>query len=431
MLDKLKNIGSTTKILKISAIIILLVSSAFLPAYAIIRFKGKQQPQIISQKPVENVAVENAVVENVQSTINDQSELGNLVNTNLQEPINTINVVPPAETPISTPLPTIQPTPTPTIQATTQSLAVPPSKTISGGTHSYQTFNNCGPAALSMALSYFKITQSQQTLGNSLRPYQHSKGDNDDKSVTLQEIAKKAEEYGFIVYVRPAGTPQIIEAFIAYDIPVLTRTLLYANDDIGHFRLVKGYNQQNQTFIQDDSLQGKNLSYSYQSFQQLWGVFNNEFLVLVPKEKQAITQQILGELLDEKQAWQKALVLAQTKTTNDPTDSNAWFNQVVALYHLGRYQESVQIYEQIANSLPFRTLWYQIEPVLNYYKLENYDKVLDISNSILNNNNRAYSELHYLKAMVYQHKNQTDLAQTSFDAARFYNQSEYWKINLE
>ncbi|MBP7928137.1 hypothetical protein KAZ57_03250, partial [Patescibacteria group bacterium] len=67
-------------------------------------------------------------------------------------------------------------------------LVTPPtSKVLSSDYHIYQTFNNCGPAALSMALSYFDIMVSQQVLGQALRPYQNAKGDNDDKSTTLQE----------------------------------------------------------------------------------------------------------------------------------------------------------------------------------------------------------------------------------------------------
>src|SRR3989344_1067131 len=50
---------------------------------------------------------------------------------------------------------------------------LPPSestKVLTGGTQVFQTFNNCGPAALSMALSYYGIKVSQHELGDILRP---------------------------------------------------------------------------------------------------------------------------------------------------------------------------------------------------------------------------------------------------------------------
>src|SRR3989304_4636966 len=81
-----------------------------------------------------------------------------------------------------TPFPT--PAPSPVF-----SLAKPPAvKIIPHKLQVFQTFNNCGPAALSMTLSYFGINESQQKLGNELRPYQNPQGDNDDKSVTLDEL---------------------------------------------------------------------------------------------------------------------------------------------------------------------------------------------------------------------------------------------------
>src|SRR3990167_5746090 len=54
--------------------------------------------------------------------------------------------------PIIKPPPTIPPSPT--------------TKVLTGGYHTFQTFNNCGPASLSMALRYFGINVSQHDLGD-------------------------------------------------------------------------------------------------------------------------------------------------------------------------------------------------------------------------------------------------------------------------
>src|SRR4030042_5780292 len=126
------------------------------------------------------------------------------------------------------------PTPTP-------SPITPSSHIIPIRLHTFQTFNNCGPATLSMILSYLDINVSQQTLGPSLRPYQNPRGDNDDKSVTLQELATEAQKYNLLPYHRPNGNIQILKQFIANGIPVITRTLTKPTEDIGHFRLVRGY----------------------------------------------------------------------------------------------------------------------------------------------------------------------------------------------
>jgi uncharacterized protein len=108
--------------------------------------------------------------------------------------------------------------------------------------HIFQSFNNCGPAALSMALSHYGINKSQEELGQTLRPWQNPEGINDDKSVTLEELAEESKKYGLIPYHRPNGDIEKIKLFITYDIPVIARTWLTAQENIGHYRVGKGYN---------------------------------------------------------------------------------------------------------------------------------------------------------------------------------------------
>lgn len=300
---------------------------------------------------------------------------------------------------------------------------IPTSKVLNNNYHIFQTYNNCGPAALSMALSYYGIQKSQAELGEQLRPYQVPGGDNDDKSVTLEEVAEKSKEFGLIPYLRPNGNNEIIKQFIAIDIPVITRTWLKENDDIGHYRIIKGYDDGTGEFIQDDSLQGKNLRYSYTAFDKIWDKFNYEYLVLIPKDKQALAEQILGENLNETTAWLSAVNLSNEKLKQNPNDITARFNLSVAYYKLGDYEKSVQEFEKVEDRLSFRTLWYQIEPILAYYELENYDRVVEISNKILNNHNRAFSELYILKGNIYLKRGDKNAARNEFQKAVLYNRN--------
>ena len=163
----------------------------------------------------------------------------------------------------------------PTSPTPTAILKTPPtSKILNNDYHVFQTFNSCGPAALSMALSYYGINVSQQVLGEELRPWQNTQGDNDDKSVTLEELGEKAKDFDLIPYHRPNGNIDLIKLFITYDIPVVARTLTKIEEDIGHYRIVKGYNNEIGQIIQDDSLQNKNLWFSYADFSLLWKQFN-------------------------------------------------------------------------------------------------------------------------------------------------------------
>jgi hypothetical protein len=319
---------------------------------------------------------------------------------------------------VNFPIPNISrptPSPAPTLAP------IPQSHTIPLKHHTFQTFNNCGPAALSMALSYFGINKSQIELGQELRPYQNSGGDNDDKSTTLEELAAKGEELGFTSYHRPNGTIEVLKNFIALDIPVITRTLTEVNEDIGHYRLVRGYTATD--LIQDDSLQGKNLNYSFSHFNSLWKQFNYEYLILVPNDKLDEAKIILGEEVDPKVSWQKAVKNSELELTKNPNDIYARFNLSVALYNIGDYQSSVSEFEKIENQLSFRALWYQIEPIEAYYELKNYTKVFEITDKILNNQNRAFSELYIIRGNIYKDQGNEAAAQEEYQKAILYNKN--------
>lgn len=299
--------------------------------------------------------------------------------------------------------------------------SIPRVKIIENDYHIFQTFNNCGPAALSMALSYYGINISQQDLGLALRPYQISGGDNDDKSVTLEELSKKSKEYGFTVFHRPMGNPEIIKHFIASNIPIIVRTWTKPDEDIGHFRIIKGYDDEIEIFIQDDSLQGKNLNYTYADFNEIWKKFNYEYLVLIPQEKQILAEQILGENINSGVSWRKAVLNSENELRINPNDIYARFNLSVALYNTKDYKRSVEEFEKVEEFLPSRTLWYQIEPIEAYYMLGNYDRVFQITDRILNSSNRAFSELYVLRGKIYKEQGKLDLAKNEFEKAIYYN----------
>lgn len=295
----------------------------------------------------------------------------------------------------------------------------PESKLLSNTYHIFQTFNNCGPAALSMALSYYDINVSQAELGDSLRPYQVPGGENDDKSVTLTELAEKAKDYDLIPFHRPDGNIEQIKLFITYNIPVITRTWLKENEDIGHYRVVKGYDQTH--LIQDDSLQGKNLKYTPSDFNKIWKKFNYEYLVLVPQDKKEIAETIIGENKDSRIAWQNAVYESEKQLEQNPDDIDARFNLSVALYNIRDYKRATEEFEKVESRLPFRALWYQIEPIKAYFELGDYQRVLDITEKVINYHNRAYSEAYLLRGEVFKKQGNIEAAKAEFEKAVQYN----------
>jgi tetratricopeptide (TPR) repeat protein len=287
----------------------------------------------------------------------------------------------------------------------------------------FETWNNCGPASLSMALSYFGIQESQAVLGQDLRPYQNAYGNNDDKDVTMDEMATEARKFGLLAYHRPDGNIQLLKRFLASGLPVIAETVLTKDDDIGHYRVVKGYDDSTGTITQDDSMQGHNVQFSYADFDYMWKKYNYEYLVLVPKDKQLLAEEILGKDLNDRTAWRETVKMDQAMLARNPSDIDSRFNLSVALYYVGDYRGSVTQFEQVQYQLPARTLWYQIEPIEAYYALGEYQRVFSLTDTILNNGNRAFSQLYILRGKIDLKQGNVQAARAEFENAVLYNKN--------
>jgi hypothetical protein len=298
---------------------------------------------------------------------------------------------------------------------------LPASSVLQNDYQVFETWNNCGPASLSMALSYFGIHESQATLGQILRPYQNDQGNNDDKDVTIDELANEARTFGLLAYHRPDGNIRLLKRFIAIGVPVVAETILTMDDDIGHYRVVKGYDDRTQTIIQDDSMQGHNVQFSYADFDSMWKRYNYEYLVLVPRDKELLARAILGKDMSVRTAWQDTVRMDRAVLAVDPSDVASRFNLSVALYYVGKYRQSVAEFEKVQYQLPARTLWYQIEPIEAYYALGAYQKVFSLTETILNNGDRAFSQLYILRGDIDRKQGNIQAAKVEFENAVFYN----------
>lgn len=308
---------------------------------------------------------------------------------------------------------------------------IPQKYEISKNSHVYQTFNNCGPATLSMALSYYGINVGQDELGNKMRPYQNPQGDNDDKTIFTHEFVDWAVYYAqnqqsgknVNAINLPNGDIELLKLFISNDIPVIAKTWLNKNEDIGHFVLIRGYDDVNNTLIKDDSYYGPDKRVSYYDFMSLWQVFNFSYIVIYDETQKPIVNAILGDEINETVAWQKAADRALKEKDLDPQNIYPVFNLSVAYFHLGDYGNSTKYFELVESRLSRRMLWYQIEPIKSYIKLEKTDRALQIIEDILNNGNRAFSELYYLRGQIYLEQGSVDKAKNEFETALKYNQN--------
>jgi uncharacterized protein YvpB len=290
-------------------------------------------------------------------------------------------------------------------------------------THTYQTFNNCGPATLSMILSLNGKNISQKELGDAMRPYQIPGGDNDDKTIFTYEFVDWAKKYGLDAVGRVNGDIATLKKLTANGFPVVVKTWLHMNEDIGHFRIVRGFDDGDQVIIQDDSYEGPNRKIPYYDFLSMWQPFNYAYIIVYTPDQKDLVEAIIGEELDENLAWENSLVRARKEADLDTESVYPWFNISRAYFHLGDYQKSVEAFEKVEGRLPRRMLWYEIEPILAYQKLGNYDRVFQITDKVLNGGNRAYSELYQIRGEIYLAQGKKEEARREFELAVQYNKN--------
>ena len=300
---------------------------------------------------------------------------------------------------------------------------IPKRHIISQKNHVSQTFNNCGPASLSMLLSYQNIDASQDIIGQKLRPYQNPIGDNDDKSVSMEELAEESKNYNLLAYHRPHGSLPLLKTLITNNIPILVRTWLQPNEDIGHFRIVRGYDDETKEIIQDDSYEGGNLRQQYDIFEEIWQPFNYEYMIVVKHDQKKLVEELLSSDADPQQAWRNAYKTAIKEAAEKPQNPYPIFNQSRALFHLSKYSQAQKAYESIQNNLPRRMLWYQIEPIETYLQMGYYEKVFTLTDSILSNENRGFSELYLLRGEAYKKQGNIEAARQEIKQAIYYNKN--------
>jgi len=131
----------------------------------------------------------------------------------------------------------------------------------------------------------------------------------------------------------------------------------------------------------------------------------------------------LGQEQDAEVAYWQAVNRAQKEAGLDPENIYPVFNLATSYYHVGEYEKSVAEFEKVESRLPRRMLWYQIEPILAYKKLENYDRVFEITNWLFEHGNRGFSELYQIRGEIYLEQGNKEAAKREFELALKYNQN--------
>ena len=309
-----------------------------------------------------------------------------------------------------TPPPSLTETPIP-IPSTTPT-SIPSQAALIGIRHEYQQFNNCAPASLSMILSYWGWQGSQYETRAYLRPGYEV----DDKNVNPFEIVNYVKTYTeFDALWRVGGDLGTLKRLTAAGFPVLIEKGLDPHDDawLGHYQIISGYNDVNNSFLVYDSYEGPPEAYavSYDVIAQFWRHFNFTYVVVFPPSRAAEVASILGAQSDPLQNFRSAaeLALAETASQAGREQFFAWFNRGTNLVYLQDYAGAALAYDSAfaiyaalpLEERPWRLLWYQDGPYAAYYHTGRYQDVINLAQTALINVDKAVlEETYYWRGMA-------------------------------
>lgn len=303
--------------------------------------------------------------------------------------------------PTATPEPSPTPSPVPT--------PLPGQAMLTGITHIYQMWNNCGPANLAMALSYWGWKGDQRDTAAVLKPNKR------DKNVMPYEMVDFVNEQTDLrALQRIGGGLQDLKAFVAAGYPVIVeKGFEGAGFDgwMGHYEVINGYDDLEQVFYVQDSYQGPNLKVGYELLISQWRAFNFTYIVVYPADREVEVLEIMGPQADVTANYQSALekAIVESSSLNGRDQYFAWFNRGASQVLLFDYQNAAIAYDAAfanypnipADERPWRMLWYQTGPYFAYYYTGRYQDVIDLADGVLSiTNEPVLEESYYWRGMA-------------------------------
>ena len=263
---------------------------------------------------------------------------------------------------------------TPSLIPTATFLPLPAQASIKSPPYEKQTPNNCGPAALSMAMHMYGWEGDQADIAEFIKP------NIKDRNVNPEELRYYVRtQAGWLnLEYRVGGSIEQLKRLLAANYPVIVESVTALNpgdalgpsDDLwaAHYLLLTAYDDAKQEFTVQDTYRGADLKIAYSKLEEEWKPFNNLYMVLYFPQYEEEIKTLLGSDWDPNLNRQNTLAASQAATAINPADAFAWFNYGSNLTYFARYEEAALAYDKAREiGLPLRMFRYQFGPFLAYF----------------------------------------------------------------
>ncbi|MGH2377800.1 MAG: C39 family peptidase [Candidatus Limnocylindria bacterium] len=217
-----------------------------------------------------------------------------------------------------------------------------PAATLGPMKHVWQSLNNCGPAAVVMALSALGIDESQEVARLALR------GTDPRRGMGPQRVGPWVDQrYGLRSVWRISGTNDVIKQLVTNGFaPMVTQWMQDPTvSRISHWRTVRGYDDARGVFYVNDPMLGNNVALPYSWFAKNWQSFSYRYMVIYQPQDEALLRSIVGAHWDDYTMRERHYDRMKAEAAAEGT-SAAWIAYGEAAYQFGLFEEAVTAIEK-------------------------------------------------------------------------------------
>ncbi len=316
---------------------------------------------------------------------------------------------PTAPAPVPTVAPTAVPQPTP----------LPAAVFLEPMAHWYQGWNQCAEMAASMALSYFGIKEDPNLVTAQLRPNNGPKG---TKNVESYRIAEFINTQGVKAQVFEGGSIERVKRLVASGVPVIVGQWQNRADHagIGHWRVVRGYDDAKQIFILNDSMLDPAFQIKYSEFDDLWPLYDYVYIPVWNDKLAPSVQRIMSEEMDPKVNVARAISYMQSRAEQQPQNAEIQFGLGGAYFKAGNYEKAAEQFHKaktmgLLNKTPW-ALWYQSWPVVALGKIGADDEALQLAQDNIKSAG-VFALMHYDRAVIFEKRGDMGAAKREYQSA--------------